>query len=200
MTPPLQRILVATDLSPASVTAFERALELATRYGARLLVAHAYQDHHLPQAGFACTETWDEWDRGFREDARKRLAPLVRRAWEAGLEADALLLPGFPDEALVEAARAQDADLLVVGTHGRRGPARLLLGSVAARVVATAPCPVLVVRPAGPAASDRAGRPPAAEEAGDEQDHRRDQRDVDDAGRDLEGEPDDPDGERQRRE
>jgi nucleotide-binding universal stress UspA family protein len=201
VTAPLRRILVATDFSPCSAPAFERALELAARYGARLLVAHAYQDHHLPQAGFASAERWDEWDRGFREDARKRLAPLVRRAWEAGLEAEALLLTGFPDEALVEAARAHAADLVVVGTHGRRGPARLLLGSVAARVVATAPCPVLVARPPGPAALDRAGgRPPAAEEAGDEQDDRRHQGDVDHAGGDLERQPDDPDGQRQGRE
>lgn len=148
-----RRILVATDLSPSAAPVFEQALALARGFEAKLLVAHAYQDHHLPRAGFATPESWDEWDRGFREEARRALAPLVQRAWAEGLEAEAVLLTGFPDEAIVEAARRLEADLVVVGTHGRRGAAHFLLGSVAARVVATAPCPVLVARPAAPPAA-----------------------------------------------
>ncbi len=141
-----RRILVATDFSPASAPAFERALSLAKETHAELLVAHAYQERALPQLGFATTASYEEWDREFRTHAAAQLEPLVARARGEGVAAEALLLPGFPDEAIVEAARARRADLIVVGTHGRRGAARLLLGSVAARVLATAAVPVLTVR------------------------------------------------------
>jgi nucleotide-binding universal stress UspA family protein len=141
-----RRILVATDFSPASAPAFERALELAKDLGAHLTVVHAYQDRSLPELGFAPTASFEEWDREARAQAEARLAPLVARAREAGIDAEGLLAPGFPDEAVVEAARRRRADLIVVGTHGRRGAARLVLGSVAARVLAAASCPVLTER------------------------------------------------------
>ena len=57
-----------------------------------------------------------------------------------------LILTGFADEAIIEAARQEGADLIVMGTHGRRGASRLFLGSVASRVISTASCPVMTVR------------------------------------------------------
>jgi nucleotide-binding universal stress UspA family protein len=140
------RILMATDFSSASAPAFKRALALAKDLSARLLVLHAYQDHALPELGFAPTGSFEAWDREVRARAEARLEPLLARARAACVEAEALLVPGFPDEAIVETARQRGADLIVVGTHGRRGAARLMLGSVAARVVAGAPCPVLTAR------------------------------------------------------
>jgi nucleotide-binding universal stress UspA family protein len=100
----------------------------------------------LPELGFAPTGSFEAWDREVRARAEARLEPLLARARAACVEAEALLVPGFPDEAIVETARQRGADLIVVGTHGRRGAARLMLGSVAARVVAGAPCPVLTAR------------------------------------------------------
>ena len=81
-----------------------------------------------------------------RRDAEKRLRALRGEARKSGVTASALLLGGSPHEALNRAARRHRADLMVLGTHGRTGLKRLLVGSVAARVVATAPCPVLTVR------------------------------------------------------
>jgi len=140
------RILMATDFSSASSPAFERALALAKDLSAQLLLLHAYQDRALPELGFAPTGSFEEWDRDVLARAEARLEPLLARARAEGVEAEALLVPGFPDEAIVETARQRGADLIVVGTHGRRGAARLMLGSVAARVVAGAPCPVLTAR------------------------------------------------------
>ncbi len=140
-----QRILVATDFSPASGPAFDLALRLA-RDGTLLLVAHAYQERGLPALGYAATAAYEEWDRAFREKAAGELEWFLARARREGIAAEPLVLEGFPDEAIVEAARTHRADLVVMGTHGRRGAARLFLGSVAARVVASAPCPVLTVR------------------------------------------------------
>ncbi len=141
-----RRVLVATDFSPASGPAVDAAISLARATGAQLLVAHAYQDRALPKLGYAPSGSYDDWDRDVRAQAAERLEPIVERARAEGVAAEPLLLAGFPDEAIVEAARQRRADVIVVGTHGRRGAALLLMGSVAQRVVATAGCPVLTVR------------------------------------------------------
>jgi nucleotide-binding universal stress UspA family protein len=73
---------------------------------------------------------------------------LVEKARQQGLAAEPLVLRGVPYAAIAEAARSVGADLVVLGTHGRTGVQRLLLGSVAAKVISTAPCPVLTVRAA----------------------------------------------------
>ena len=68
------------------------------------------------------------------------------RGWREGVRATSTIVEGVPTERIVRAARARHADLIVMGRHGRTGFSRLLLGSVASRVIATSPCPVLRVR------------------------------------------------------
>jgi nucleotide-binding universal stress UspA family protein len=143
-----QRILVATDFSPASVPALEQSVKMAKRHGALLLIAHAYQEPGLVELSHAPARVYKEWDQALREGVESKLRPLVEYARKEGVEAQALLLTGFADEAIIEAAKQQGADLIVMGTHGRRGAARLFLGSVASRVISTAPCPVMTVRSA----------------------------------------------------
>jgi nucleotide-binding universal stress UspA family protein len=143
-----QRILVATDFSPASTPALEQSVKMAKRDGALLLIAHAYQESGLAELSNAPARVYKEWDRKLREGVERKLRPLVEYARKEGVEARALLLTGFADEAIIEAAEQQRADLIVMGTHGRRGAARLFLGSVASRVISTAPCPVMTVRSA----------------------------------------------------
>jgi nucleotide-binding universal stress UspA family protein len=70
----------------------------------------------------------------------------VARARTDGVRAESLLLQGLPAEQIVRAARSKRADLVVLGTHGRSGLPRLVLGSVAERVIGLARCPVLTVR------------------------------------------------------
>ena len=141
-----RKILVATDFSPASTPAFEQSVKMAKQDGALLLVAHAYHEPALVELSHAPAAVYEEWDRKLRAAVEKKLHPLLESAEEDGVEARVLLLRGFADEAIVEAAKKQGADLIVMGTHGRRGAARFFLGSVAARVISTAPCPVLTVR------------------------------------------------------
>jgi nucleotide-binding universal stress UspA family protein len=81
-----------------------------------------------------------------RAYARKKVGTLVTKAKTAGARATSLVLEGAPADRIVRAARAQRADLIVMGTHGRGAMAKLFLGSVAGRVVATSLCPVLTVR------------------------------------------------------
>ena len=143
-----QRILAATDFSPASTPALEQSVKLAKRDGALLLIAHAYQEPGLVELSRAPARVYKEWDQKLREGVERKLRPLLERVRKEGVEAEGLILRGFADEAIVEAAKQQRADLIVMGTHGRRGAARLFLGSVASRVISTAPCPVMTVRSA----------------------------------------------------
>jgi nucleotide-binding universal stress UspA family protein len=143
-----ERILVATDFSPASTPALEQAVKIAKQDGALLFIAHAYQEPGLKELSNAPARVYKEWDQKLREGVERKLLPLVEHARKEGVDARPLLLDGFADEAIIKAAKTQRADLIVLGTHGRRGAARLFLGSVAARVISTAPCPVMTVRSA----------------------------------------------------
>lgn len=144
-----RRVLHATDFSRASRPALARAIALARQNRAKLWVAHALPPLVMSVGGgfeFVPPRTYEAIDRSARQHARKQLAALVERAKRAGVRVTALLLDGAPQELIPRAARRTRADLVVIGTHGRSGLSRVLLGSVAERVVRFAPCPVLTVR------------------------------------------------------
>ena len=143
---PFRRILVATDFSEASAPAIKEAVELAQDGGSLLFVAHAYQAPNMAQADSVAPGVYEEWDRNLRAGVEAKLSPLVEKAVKAGVNARPLVLSGAPDEAITAAARDQKADLVVMGTHGRKGVSRFFLGSVASRVISTSECPVMTVR------------------------------------------------------
>jgi nucleotide-binding universal stress UspA family protein len=144
---PFRRILHPSDFSPASRPAFSKALQLAKASGAQLLVAHVLPVLPLLPDAYIAATTYDELLRGQRASGRRQLDRLVRKARAAGVRATGILLDfGVPAERLTQLAKSRRADVIVMGTHGRTGLTRALLGSVAARVVATATCPVLTVR------------------------------------------------------
>jgi nucleotide-binding universal stress UspA family protein len=100
-----------------------------------------------------------EINRAFREGGMETLGRLLTRAKECGVRGEALVLQGLPAYQIVYAAESRDVDLIVMGTHGRTGLLRLLLGSLVEEVVAKAPCPVLLVGPvSGPARTSHAPR------------------------------------------
>jgi nucleotide-binding universal stress UspA family protein len=146
--PRLRRILHATDFSRASRPAFKWALDLARANRARLLILHVMTPPALvlPGEGYVSPAVYETLDASARRQAQKGLAALVARARAAGVRATAVLREGVPHELIARAARSLKADVVVIGTHGRSGLTRVLLGSVAGRVVATAPRPVLTVR------------------------------------------------------
>jgi nucleotide-binding universal stress UspA family protein len=140
-------IMHATDFSPASRAAFSKAVELARRDRAPLVIAHVMTPPMpLVGDGYVSPATWDEIHRSYRKSSQKKLDAVVARAKAAGVRARGLLLEGQAHEQIVRAAKAQRVGLLVVGTHGRSGVARLFVGSVAGRIVASATCPVVTVR------------------------------------------------------
>jgi len=146
----IRHIMLASDFSPASRPAFRKALELARFTRARLLIAHALPPIVPPMMGegvYVSPATWNQIEAGARKAAQKQLDRLLQAAQKAGVRVAGLLAEGSPAaDRIVQTARAKRIDLLVLGTHGRTGLSRLVLGSVAARVIATAHCPVLTVR------------------------------------------------------
>ena len=126
--------------------AFERAVQLSKDSGAPLLIAHAFPEYGPPEIGYAPASGYEEWKRDTLAAVERKLQPLVDQARREGLDARPLVLAGSPAEAIVEAAGREGADLIVLGTHGRRGAERFFLGSVASRVVSTSECPVMTVR------------------------------------------------------
>jgi nucleotide-binding universal stress UspA family protein len=145
----IRRITYATDFSPASLAAFPHALGLARVTGAELTILYVLPSPVtlFVEGGYVPQEIWDEMDASQRAQAGQEMDRLVKQALEAGVHATTALVDGgVPAREIVKAAEETKTDLLVLGTHGRTGVARLFLGSVAAAVVATASCPVLTVR------------------------------------------------------
>ena len=145
--PRIRRILHPSDFSRASGAAFARAVELAKANRAELVVAHV-MSLVVPGVGdeYVSPNLYQEILASTSADANRRLDALVTKARKAGVRARGLLLEGVAFDRILRAAKAQRADVVVMGTHGRTGLARLFLGSVAERVVTLSPCPVMTVR------------------------------------------------------
>lgn len=143
----MRRIFFASDFSKASGKAFTTAVTMAKANQATLTILHVIVPFvPIVPEQYINTVTWEQIDRQARRWSQRQLVKLVERAKKAGIRAVGLLLEGDPAQQIVRAARSKRADLLVVGTHGRTGLSKLFVGSVAARVVATASCPVATVR------------------------------------------------------
>ena len=142
-----QKILVPTDFSEVSTAALRCASVLAGPFGSSLTVLHVAEDLMAEANSAGAGAPWSEGVQVQTEDdARARLAQVVTAAGLDGLNVHAELLVGSPIPEILDYAEKHDYDLIVMGTHGRRAIARVLLGSVAECVVRLSPCPVLTVR------------------------------------------------------
>jgi nucleotide-binding universal stress UspA family protein len=142
-----RRIVHPSDFSTASRPAFARALDLAKRNRAALTLVHVMTPV-IPVMGdgYMSPKVWEDVERTARAYAQKQIDKLIAAARRARVRSKGVLLEGIAADRIVRAAKRQRADVIVMGTHGRGGLAKLFLGSVAERVVATAPCPVMTVR------------------------------------------------------
>jgi nucleotide-binding universal stress UspA family protein len=145
-----RRIVHSTDYSPASRPAFRKAIELAKALHRELVLVHILTPVIIPIVSgemYVPPSTYDDLERTSRAAAKRHLERLTAAAKRAGVRVSSRLVEGAPvADQIVRAARGLRAEFIVLGTHGRTGLARAVLGSVAARVVATASCPVLTVR------------------------------------------------------
>ena len=144
-----QRILIPVDGSPTSSKALAAGLQLARESHARVRLVHvvdelAYLTGFDQYGGYSA-----ELIRAMRENGSRLLNEAMAAAVAAGLEADNMLFDDFGvrvGEAVADAAKRWNADLVVVGTHGRRGIGRVLMGSGAEQIIRLSPVHVLVVR------------------------------------------------------
>ena len=145
----LKKVLVATDFSEPSDAALAYGRELAFTFGAQLVVAHVAEN--TLTRGFGGGDGFVFVDpalqRSVEARAHRQLEILISDEDREQLYAAAVVLTSnAPAHAITEYAKEAAVDLIVLGTHGRGAVAQLLMGSVAERVVRTAPCPVLTVR------------------------------------------------------
>lgn len=138
----IRTILLASDLSSASANAEELAFELATRLDGALLLVSVIDPSGLwlPTGGYR--QRIDQ----AREARQIAAQGIVDRGRRVGVPIRTLIWEGDPAESIVEAAIAEGVDLIVVGSHQRRGVDRLVMGSVSEQVVRTSPVPVVVAR------------------------------------------------------
>jgi nucleotide-binding universal stress UspA family protein len=158
---PVRTIVHATDFSECSEAAFRLACSVARDYGARLLVLHVLRPPTATayEAGAVLLEP-----EGYRDELWEKLHRLQPR--QPGVPVNHRLSEGDPAAEVLALARETGCDLIVVGTHGRTGLGRLLLGSVAEQVVRKAPCPVLTVKAPPPQAEPARQHGAEALEAG----------------------------------
>ncbi len=144
--PKLQKIICALDLSEHSKTVAEYACMLAKAMNASIVAVYAaptltqYTGFHVPP------NTIDSFVGEIVSGAEKAMAQFVSENFE-GVETKAEVVVGYAAEEILEIAAKEEADMIVMGTHGRKGIDRILFGSVAERVVKNSHLPVLTIRP-----------------------------------------------------
>ncbi len=152
----IRRILVPTDFSPLALAAIPPARAFAERFGATVDVLHVWEG--LPRS----VPDWSPTGPGgpivparevLHDLAAKELEHLLTELRATGMTVHGLLQEGSPWREITRLAERDRYDLIVLGTHGRTGLDRVLIGSVAEKVVRHAPCPVFVARAETPQAS-----------------------------------------------
>jgi len=142
----ISKILVPIDFLPHSADSVRRALDIAQRYSAEVVLIHAYQPAEYPMSDGDVVYDERQLER-VTEQVRARLDAVRREVDPIGRRrVSARVVQGMPARAIVEAASSEPFDLIVMGTHGRTGVARVFSGSIAEHVMRHAPCPVLTVK------------------------------------------------------
>jgi nucleotide-binding universal stress UspA family protein len=143
-----KHLLIATDGSELATKALSSGLKLAKSLGARVLAVTVTEPWSSMVSGEAVTFDFPikEYEKAAAENAAQILGKVREEALTLGVECETLHVNGFPADAIIETATAKACDLIVMASHGRRGIARLLLGSQATRVVTLSSVPVLICR------------------------------------------------------
>jgi len=142
-----RHILAPTDFSEYSKKAVAFALELAKKFGAKLSILHVVELPPYPVEGYVPPSLTATFIEDLEREASQELAQVVPEAEAAGVEVARLVGVGTPYRKIIDTAEAEQVDLIVMATAGRTGFSHLIMGSIAERVVRTASCPVLTIRP-----------------------------------------------------
>jgi nucleotide-binding universal stress UspA family protein len=151
---PIRTILHPTDFSDHAAYAFRLACALARDYGAKIIVLHVAEPPVAVYGEGVIVPVVDPI-----HDALRKKLHNIRAPNPEEVDVEYLLAEGDPRVEILEMAKEQPCELIVMGTHGRTGLSRLIMGSVAEEVVRKAPCPVLTVRT--PAVKEKEAEEPA---------------------------------------
>lgn len=146
-----KKILAPLDFSECSHEALGYAISIAGKYGAELYLLHVLELPHYASAGVTPSTLREvlKLEAEMEKEAEKALGEAEEKVKKAQVQVSKLIRKGEAYAEISRAARELNADLIVMGTHGRTGLPHVLLGSVAERIVRTASCPVFSVKPKG---------------------------------------------------
>lgn len=142
----VKMILFPTDFSEGSDNALPYAADMAKHYGAKLYLLHVIQDIVEATGWYVPHVSLDELYRDIEKNAAKEMDRYGIEEFRGFKDIERIVVKGRPYEEILKFARENKADLIVIGTHGRKGLDRVIFGSTAEKVVRDAPCPVLSVR------------------------------------------------------
>jgi nucleotide-binding universal stress UspA family protein len=140
----IKKILIPTDGSEHSIHAAEYGVGIAKTHEAQITVVYVLDEVVIDR--FTKVTDREDVERELKADGQRYINYIVGLAEKDGVKATSLIAKGRPFEQIVHLANGLNMDLIVLGTYGRRGPERILLGSVAERVIEYSNCPVLVVK------------------------------------------------------
>ena len=140
----IKRILVPTDFSDQGKTALMYAVAFADRFGAAIDLLHVLEP--VPPGALLSYVSLNDLKKGMQEEAEKHLETLHTECNNYAFPVRKIVVEGHPFVEIIKHAKESNADMIVMGTHGRGAIAHMLLGSVAEKVVRKSPCPVLTVR------------------------------------------------------
>jgi nucleotide-binding universal stress UspA family protein len=140
----VKKVLIPTDGSAYSVRAAELGISLSKQVGAEVIVIYVIDSVVVEQ--MARMGEKEKLEKELEEDGQRYLRYIQGLAEREGVKATTFLLKGIPFEQIIHLAKSLQVNLIVMGTYGRRGADRILIGSVSERVIEYAPCPVLVVK------------------------------------------------------
>ncbi len=142
----VKKILFPTDFSEGALNALPYAVDLAKSYGAKLSMLHVMYDISTSSGLYIPHISVDEMYKEMEASARKELERFGLDLRRDMKDIEFTVLRGVPYEEILKFAEKNAVDLIVIGTHGRKGLDRVLFGSTAERVVRNATCPVMTVR------------------------------------------------------
>lgn len=142
----IKKILYPTDFSEGSLVAVPLLADLVKKYGAKLYVLHVIYDVARASGWYVPHMSMDELYKDMEAGAKKEIERCCIEELRGHKDIERIVIKGIPHEEIIKFAGENKIDLIVIGTHGRKGLDKVLFGSTAAKVVRDAPCPVMTVR------------------------------------------------------
>lgn len=145
----IKTVLFPTDFSNGARAAMDYALSLAKDYNARLILLYVIQDISIAEWYIPSSISATDLVEDMQKSAWKEMEKWGAEAAAAVKDVEKMVVRGVPFVEIIKTAKEKNADMIVIGTHGRTGIDHMLFGSTAEKVVRKSPCPVLTVRIAG---------------------------------------------------